>query len=250
MSEVLYGYRGNRISRAELERQGTWQRLHPWMRARLWGLFIASGGRVGLGQGWRSFAEAESEFYERYRPGPGREQRTYKGQVWHLVSGYPVAVPGDSFHNEQLDGFALAADLVGDLDWLQVHAAEHGLYTFRDVNKEPHHVQPIGLPHAVRDWRRQGSPDPFPRAAPVAEHHDDEGDEMLYVINDGTGAIWVGNGITRRHVGNETEYGALRWGTAANGKPLRDFRTGAINPELGAVTVGDEWSVAALGQPV
>jgi hypothetical protein len=75
-------------------------------------------------------------------------------------------------------------------------------------------------------------------------------DEMQYVTNDGTGAIWVGNGITRRHVPNEAQFGALRWGAAVSGRPLRDWRTGASNPELGAITVSNADELAALGLPI
>jgi N-acetylmuramoyl-L-alanine amidase len=78
----------------------------------------------------------------------------------------------------------------------------------------------------------------------------DEGEPMLYVTNAGTGAIWVGDGITRRHVADEEEWNALRWVTARDGRPLRDWITGNANPDLGAVAHANPAQLAALGRPV
>jgi hypothetical protein len=72
----------------------------------------------------------------------------------------------------------------------------------------------------------------------------------MFVANDGTGAIWVGDGITRRHVTNEVQYGALIWGAAAGGRPLRDFRTGRVSPGVTEVSIVSLDELGALGKPI
>jgi hypothetical protein len=51
----------------------------------------------------------------------------------------------------------LAADLIGDIGWLQANAGRFGLKTFADVNNEPWHVQPAELPNSRRDYESSGS---------------------------------------------------------------------------------------------
>jgi hypothetical protein len=51
----------------------------------------------------------------------------------------------------------LAADLVGDMDWLAKNAGRFGLKTFGDVNDEPWHVQPTELPNSRREYEKGGA---------------------------------------------------------------------------------------------
>lgn len=115
----------------------SWDNLDDRMKQRLTRLMAASGGRVWVGEGWRDpEGHHEEEFYKRHYEDPnGRIQ--YKGKRYTLRRGYaPLAPPGRSNHN-----IGLAADLQGDLTWLQQNAAKYGLKTFADVNNEPWHVQ-------------------------------------------------------------------------------------------------------------
>jgi len=129
--------------------------LDPRMRAALEALIRASGGRVSLGEGFRSEAQQRAMFLDRYRRGAGPNQVTWNGEVWHRVKGAAAAPPGSSMHE-----IGLAADLTGDLAWVQQHAAEFGLKTFANVNGEPWHVQLAALPNGRRDYEAGGGAGP------------------------------------------------------------------------------------------
>jgi hypothetical protein len=129
-----------------------WSRLDSRMQDRLLAMFRASGGRVWLNEGYRTTQQQEAMFRDRYRPGPGANQVTWNGQLWHRVKGSAAAPPGASMHE-----IGLAADLGGDLKWMNAHAAEFGLRDFHDVNGEPWHVQPAELPKSRREYEANGS---------------------------------------------------------------------------------------------
>jgi len=114
----------------------SWDKLDGRMKDRLSALLKASGGRVWVGEGWRDPGGSEGEFLRRHYEDPNGK-RQYKGKRYTLRKGEaPMAPPGQSNHN-----IGLAADLVGDMTWLQQNAAKFGLKTFADVNNEPWHVQ-------------------------------------------------------------------------------------------------------------
>lgn len=125
--------------------------LDPRMRAALEALIRASGGRVQIGEGFRSEAAQRKMFLDRYKPGPGPHQVTWNGVIYHQVKGPAAAPPGASMHE-----IGMAADLVGDLNWVQQHAAEFGLKTFANVNGEPWHVQLAAFPNSRREYEAQG----------------------------------------------------------------------------------------------
>ena len=78
-----YGYRGDRLPLLELEQRATWMRLDIELRRRLLALFDASqdaGTDVGLGQGWRSSAQQEATFRQRYSVVPCPGDVTFDGQ--------------------------------------------------------------------------------------------------------------------------------------------------------------------------
>ena len=90
-------------------------------------------------------------FRDRYTAGPQRLDRVERSEVAPRL-GCAAAPPGRSMHE-----IGMAADLEGDLSWMNAHAGEFGLKHFADVNNEPWHVQPVEFPNsrrAVRGRRR------------------------------------------------------------------------------------------------
>jgi hypothetical protein len=124
------GYSGQTGDENTLSTWQTWTRLDPDFRGRLLRMFAASGGTVGFGGGWRS-PEEQAAGYARNPQGFAPA-----GKSWHEVG--------------------MAADLVGDMDWIVANAARFGLRSFHDVNNEPWHVQPVEIPGA----RPAGAPAP------------------------------------------------------------------------------------------
>ena len=175
MRTYAFGYATptSRITLEQLEPRLTWSRLHPELRRRLLAMFDEAqdnGRDVGIGGGWRSSTVQERTFRQRYDVVTERPwDVTWNGQRWRKKPGVaPAAPPGRSYHEETTaDGFALAADLIGDLDWVQDHSGEFGLRTFARVNNEPWHVQPVELPTSrnryagepLEVWRSNEEPD-------------------------------------------------------------------------------------------
>jgi hypothetical protein len=136
-----YGYRkdnngvmgmGTRLTRSQLEAQTTVANLNP----EFWRRFIAlceaaarAGVPLGVGTGWR------------VQPDPP-------------PSGF--AKPGNSNHEGFMSRGAVAIDTVPEpsWNWMEQNCAKYGLRTFRNVNDEPWHIQPIDIP-AGRSYRTQ-----------------------------------------------------------------------------------------------
>ena len=116
------------------------------MQSRLLNLFRAGQGKIGLGGGYRDPKQQEAMFRDRYVPAADGDV-SWNGQKWKRVKGAPAAPPGRSMHE-----IGMAADLVGDMNWLQQNAGKFGLKTFADVNNEPWHVQPAELPNSRREY--------------------------------------------------------------------------------------------------
>lgn len=148
---VPFGYGNQKVSLTDLKSKSTFQGMNPKMRDRLLAMMRASGGRVGIGQGLRDPKQQEAMFRDRYRPDPNGDV-SWNGQKWKRVKGAPAAPPGRSMHE-----IGLAADLVGDLDWVQANAGRFGLKTFANVNNEPWHVQPTELPNSRRKYEEGGA---------------------------------------------------------------------------------------------
>ena len=133
-------------------------KLHPTMQKRVDNLIAASGGKVGMGQGYRSRAEQQAMFLSRYRKtsdpvdANGNKNWEWNNSYWEHVSGYEAAPPGRSMHE-----LGLAADLTGDLDWADANASRFGLQHFADRG-EKHHFQPSELPRGRTEYEKQGSP--------------------------------------------------------------------------------------------
>ena len=109
---------------------------------------------VSVGGGFRSSAQQRTLFLSRYSRTSEKTGTFWDGAYWKKNSGVAdAAPPGLSMHE-----IGLAADLTGDLAWVQQNAAKYGLKTFADVNDEPWHVQPAELPNSRRQYEKAGAP--------------------------------------------------------------------------------------------
>jgi LAS superfamily LD-carboxypeptidase LdcB len=127
--------------------------LNDKFRERLDQMINASGGKVGIGGGFRSSAEQRRMFLSRYTRSSDKTGTFWDGSYWKKNGGVAdAAPPGMSMHE-----IGLAADLTGDLSWVQQNAAKYGLKTFANVNNEPWHVQPAELPNSRRMYEKGGA---------------------------------------------------------------------------------------------
>lgn len=168
---VAYGYSSpaQLVTLEELQRKATWALLHPEVQRRLLRLLVAADGRVGLGQGWRTSSAQRAEFLARHVVVATGGCCVYEGKRFALRPGMsPIAPPGNSFHEGVMGGLAGAADLIGDLTWVGIHAHEFGLVDFSDTNNEPWHVQCAELPKSVDKWIAAGRPEPTDTTPPPA----------------------------------------------------------------------------------
>ena len=149
---IPYGYGSNKLPISQLSSKSGFSKLHSTFQDRLKKMF-ADNPAVGFGGGWRDPSYQEKMFRSRYTPTDKETNIFWDGQYWEHTSGAPAAPPGKSMHE-----IGLAADLVGDLDWVQKHAHEYGLKTFAGVNGEPWHVQPAELPNSRSEYEKQSAP--------------------------------------------------------------------------------------------
>lgn len=148
---IPVGYGGGTATLNEVKQRHDFKTMHPKMQERLLAMFRANPN-LGIGGGWRDTKQQEAMFLQRYRRTSKDTGVTWQGSNWERVSGAPAAPPGRSMHE-----IGLAADLIGDIGWLQQNASRFGLKTFADVNDEPWHVQPAELPNSRRDYESSGS---------------------------------------------------------------------------------------------
>lgn len=149
---VPYGYGEQRISLTQLKGKSQFANLHSRFKSRLLEMMRVNPN-VGLGGGTRDSNEQEKMFLSRYSPTDEDTGLFWRGTFWEHKSGAAAAPPGRSFHE-----IGLAADLVGDLEWMNANASRFGLRHFADVNNEPWHVQPAELPGARSKYEQQGAP--------------------------------------------------------------------------------------------
>jgi hypothetical protein len=157
--DFRFEYGSKRLTAEQLERQPKWNRLHPEFRRRLMAMFIAAkaaGVDLGIGSGWRSSERQRQVFLSRYVPSP-TGTINWDGKKWAKKKGVAAAAPpGLSYHEEtDKDGFAFAADIVGDIKWMNANCERFGLIHFANVNREPWHVQPAELPRSRAQYRGQ-----------------------------------------------------------------------------------------------
>lgn len=131
---------------------GKYRNLKPEFAQRLYAM-LKDNSRVHIGQGYRSSAQQEALFLKRHERTDEKTDIYWNGSYWKHVRGPDAAPPGRSMHE-----VGLAADLTGDLTWVQRNAHKYGLKTFANINNEPWHVQPAELPNSRREYERRGAP--------------------------------------------------------------------------------------------
>lgn len=137
MSKFPYGYTkdsngvmgmGTMLTRQELEAKQTVYKLNPEMWRRSIALFEFAESRgvpLGPGTGWR------------IQPNPPPPGFAPPGKSNH--EGFPA---------DGVTGGAVAIDTVPEPSWawMEQNCAAYGLRTFKNVNSEPWHIQPIDIP--------------------------------------------------------------------------------------------------------
>lgn len=161
------GYGTTRRTLADLNAWSRFANLHPEFRRRLIALMNESfrhGRDLGIGGGFRSYAEQRSLFLARHHKVATGGCCSFEGARWALDTGEAhAAKPGNSYHEEtpnvhvrRLDGsiaiasqFGIAADMVGWQDgWMEANLARFDLKSLKSstVSPEPWHVFPIEVP--------------------------------------------------------------------------------------------------------
>jgi hypothetical protein len=126
--------------------------LNNTFRSRL-AQMMEDNPNVSLNQGFRSSSEQRSLFFSRYTKSYEPTGTFWGGAYWKKNPNVPdAAPPGMSMHE-----IGLAADLAGDISWVQQNAHKYGLKTFGNKN-EPWHIQPAELPDSRRDYEKLGAP--------------------------------------------------------------------------------------------
>jgi hypothetical protein len=123
-----YAYGSTTLTMEELEAKETVYNLYPEMWRRFSALMeyaYECGVPLGVGTGWR------------VQPNPPPPGFAQPGNSWH--ESCPV---------NPTSATALAIDAVPESSWpwMEEHLAAYGLRSFRDVNEEPWHCQPVEAP--------------------------------------------------------------------------------------------------------
>ena len=172
-----YSKPANRVPLSQVATASTFAPMNTTFKNRLMQMF-AENPNVGIGEGIRSEGTQKQLFLSRYsKVTDGSEgDAEWNGEQYKHTSGAPAAPPGKSMHE-----IGLAADLVGDLDWVQKNAARFGLKTFGDVNGEPWHIQPAELPNSRWEYEKSGSKWGAPPGTSKGSSGSDTG---AYIIGD------------------------------------------------------------------
>jgi hypothetical protein len=126
--------------------------LNTTFRGRL-AQMMEDNPNVTLNQGFRSSSQQRSLFSSRYTRSYEPTGTFWGGSYWKKHPNVPdAAPPGMSMHE-----IGLAADLGGDISWVQQNAHKYGLKTFANKN-EPWHIQPSELPDSRREYEKLGAP--------------------------------------------------------------------------------------------
>jgi hypothetical protein len=146
------GYGGKKMSLSQAANAPSVAKLNPKFRERILKM-MQDNPAVGIGQGYRDGGSQRTMFLDRYNKTDKKTDIFWEGSYWQKKDGVaPAAPPGFSMHE-----IGLAADLTGDLDWVQKNAGKYGLKTFGGVNGEPWHVQPAELPNGRSEYEKSGA---------------------------------------------------------------------------------------------
>lgn len=147
---VPFGFqKGAKKSLNDIKSAPTFKGMSASMQDRLLRMF-RTNPNVGIGEGLRSSSEQQATFLQRYQKTDQNTGVWWQGSYWQKNPGVAgAAPPGKSMHE-----IGLAADLVGDLNWVTANAAKFGLKTFAGQLQEPWHVQPAELPSARSDYEK------------------------------------------------------------------------------------------------
>lgn len=150
--EFSIGFGGKKTTLSGFTGSPTISKLHPKFRERILKM-IQDNPAVGVGEGFRSGATQRSLFNSRYEKTGEKTDIFWEGSYWKKKPNVaPAAPPGFSMHE-----IGLAADLTGDIDWVQKNASKYGLKTFANVNGEPWHVQPAELADGRSEYEKSGA---------------------------------------------------------------------------------------------
>ena len=121
--------------------------MDPEFRRRVFAMMEHAAGvgrSLGIGGAKRSSATQLAGFLQRHDVVRIGGCCRYEGKRYALKKGRAhMAPPGRSYHEGTTpDGKCLAADMVGDLNWMKANCARFGLREFSLVNHELWHVQP------------------------------------------------------------------------------------------------------------
>jgi hypothetical protein len=75
MGDVYPTYGGSK-SIDQIHAMPSYVKLHPTMQERVTTIIVSSGGKVGLGQGFRSFEDQKTLFLANYVPDPSGDRGT------------------------------------------------------------------------------------------------------------------------------------------------------------------------------
>jgi len=139
-------FKNGQIPLADLVNSPEFSPLNASFKHRLLRMF-EDNPNVGLADGARSEEDQKALFLSRYVESENGDV-SWNGKRYRHVSGAPVAPPGTSMHE-----LGLAADLTGDLDWVERNAAKYGLKSFGGSHGEPWHVQPAELPKTRAEYQ-------------------------------------------------------------------------------------------------
>jgi hypothetical protein len=213
MNRYPYGYTTPplQLTIPELETRITWRKLDPEFRRRLEAMFAAAhdaGVSLGIGGGWRSSEVQRATFLARHVVVTSGGCCTYEGKRYALKPGVAHAAPPMSSYHEstQADGDALAADLIGDLLWMNVHCGEFDLIHFGGVNREPWHVQPVEIPTGRP--RYDGS-ELIPWVPPGVPVDPDDGDELEMIVTNSEPFYGAAPGVAKFLVQDAVKPGAV-----------------------------------------
>ena len=139
-------FKNGQIPLSDLVNSPEFSPLNGSFKTRLLKMF-EDNPNVGLSDGYRSETDQKSLFLSRYAESENGDV-SWNGKRYRHVSGAPVAPPGTSMHE-----LGLAADLSGDVDWVEKNAAKYGLKSFGGSHGEPWHVQPAELPKTRAEYQ-------------------------------------------------------------------------------------------------